>query len=305
MKSTLATIPPPSPDDKPAEDNVPTADRDNLQSYFKDVERYKVLGEEETIRLVKLFQKTGDRQAAHLLINSNLRLVVKITMDFRRHWMPGFLDLVQEGNLGLARSISKFDPERGIKFSYYAAFWIRAYIRKHTMDTKRLVKIGTTQVQRKLFYSLPKETRRLETLGIKADPETLAKSLDASEKDIIEMAQRLNGSEVSIDAPLMHDTEKTRNEMLTDDGPSLEDIVSSRETRKLVRDIINKLRGSFNDREKAVLADRLLSNDAKTLQTIAEKFSISRERVRQIEINLLGKLKSAFRREMPDYEPVF
>ena len=305
MKSTLATIPPPSPDDKPAEDNVPTADRDNLQSYFKDVERYKVLGEEETIRLVKLFQKTGDRQAAHLLINSNLRLVVKITMDFRRHWMPGFLDLVQEGNLGLARSISKFDPERGIKFSYYAAFWIRAYIRKHTMDTKRLVKIGTTQVQRKLFYSLPKETRRLETLGIKADPGTLAKSLDASEKDIIEMAQRLNGSEVSIDAPLMHDTEKTRNEMLTDDGPSLEDIVSSRETRKLVRDIINKLRGSFNDREKAVLADRLLSNDAKTLQTIAEKFSISRERVRQIEINLLGKLKSAFRREMPDYEPVF
>ena len=119
------------------------------------------------------------------------------------------------------------------------------------------------------------------------------------------MAQRLNGSEVSIDAPLMPNKDRTRNETLADDGPSLEDIVSSRETRKLVRDIINRLRSSFNEREKAVLADRLLSNDSKTLQTIAERFSISRERVRQIELNLLGKLKNAFRQEMPDYEPVF
>ena len=305
MKPTRSTYTPPNPTNVQVSDDLHPAERDNLQSYFKDVEKYKILNSEETIRLVKLFQKEEDRQAAHLLINSNLRLVVKIAMDFRKHWMPGFLDLVQEGNLGLAKSISKFDPERGIKFSYYAAFWIRAYIRKYTMDNKRLVKIGTTQAQRKLFYSLPRETKRLETLGTKVDSNILATNLDASEKDIIEMAQRLNGSEVSIDAPMMPNNDRTRNETLADDGPSLEDIVSSRETRKLVRDIINKLRGSFNEREKAVLADRLLSNDSKTLQTIAERFSISRERVRQIEINLLGKLRNAFRQEMPDYEPVF
>ncbi len=304
MKSTQSIYTSPTPVDQPGQEYGFSSTRDNLDSYLNDVQKYKILGNDETIRLVKLFQDNEDRQAAHLLINSNLRLVVKIALDFRKHWMPGFLDLVQEGNLGLAKALGKFDPDRGIKFSYYASFWIRAYIRKYTMDNKRLVKIGTTQAQRRLFYSLPKETRRLESLGIKADPETLAASLEASEKDVIEMAQRLNGSEVPIDAPIMPGTERARTDILTDDGPSLEDIVSSRETRKLVRDVINRLRDSFNEREKVVLTERLLSNDSKTLQTIAERFSISRERVRQIELRLLGKLKTAFRQEMPDYEPV-
>lgn len=304
MESPQSTYHPSPPAAPPSRNDVPPAARDNLQSYLKDVEKYEVLPQEEVLRLVKRFQEKKDRRAAHLLINSNLRLVVKIAMDYKKHWMPGFLDLVQEGNIGLAKSIRKFDPDRGIKFSYYAAFWIRAYIRKHTMDTKRLVKIGTTQTQRKLFYSLPKETRKLEALGINADPETLAAHLNTSEKDVIEMAQRLNGSELSIDAPLWPDTARSRSEMLPDNGPSLEEIISSRETRKLVQKIIARHRDTFNEREKVVLADRLLSTDSKTLQTIAERFSISRERVRQIEIGLLEKLKTAFRREMPDYEPV-
>ncbi|HKI50274.1 MAG TPA: RNA polymerase factor sigma-32 [Desulfobacteria bacterium] len=281
-----------------------SANEDGLRTYLREVGHYPLLSEQETNSLAKLFQKNNDPATRHRLITANLRLVVKIALDFKKYWMPDFLDLVQEGNVGLAKAVKKFEPERGIKFSYYASFWIRSHIMKHLMDNKRLVKIGTTQNQRKLFFNLKKESRRLEAQGIKAEPENLAASLQVREKDVVEMKQRLNGSEISIDAPLGHDSETTRKELLQQTGPSAEEIVSYREIKSLVRDILDRHQDSFSQREKAILNQRLLNPDAQTLQDIAEQFQVSKERIRQIEIGLLAKLRTTFKEEIPDYRQI-
>jgi RNA polymerase sigma-32 factor len=277
---------------------------DVLQSYLQDINKYDLLSEEETLELSRRYRDKKDQAAADKLVTANLRLVVKIAQDYRKFWMEGFLDLVQEGNIGLARAVEKYDPERGIKFSYYAAFWIRARIMKYLMANKRLVKIGTTQAQRKLFYGLEKETRRLESKGIEPDAETIAKSLRVRKDEVVEMIQRLYGAELSMDAPLGPEKERTCYDLLEDEGPSLEDTIAGRQTGEVVREIIDRHRDSFNDRERAVLAQRLLTDDSATLKNIADQFHISRERVRQIEMGLINKLRTTFKEEFPDYSPV-
>ncbi|MDF1578915.1 MAG: RNA polymerase factor sigma-32 [Desulfobulbales bacterium] len=276
---------------------------DVLQSYLRDINKYDLLGAEETLELARRLRDDEDSAAARKLVTANLRLVVKIAQDYRKFWMEGFLDLVQEGNIGLARAVEKFDPDRGIKFSYYAAFWIRARIMKYLMANKRLVKIGTTQAQRKLFYGLDKETRRLEAKGIEPDAETIAKSLQVRKDEVVEMVQRLYGAELSMDAPFGPEQERNSYDLLEDEGPSLEDTVGALETGEVVREILDRHRDSFNEREQAVLSQRLLTDDSATLKNIADQFDISRERVRQIELGLLNKLRTTFKEEFPDYRP--
>ncbi len=275
-----------------------------LHGYLREIGRYPLLSEQETNRLAQRFQKLHDPATCHQLITANLRLVVKIALDFKKYWMQDFLDLVQEGNIGLAKAVKKFEPERGIKFSYYASFWIRAHIMKHLMDNKRLIKIGTTQNQRKLFFNLKKESRRLEALGREASPKELAANLQVREREVIEMQQRLNGSEISIDAPLSSDSEITRKELLQQSGPSAEEIVSEREIKAVVQDILARHQNSFTPREQAILQQRLLSPEGATLQLIAEQFHVSKERIRQIEIGLLAKLRTTFEEELPDYQKI-
>lgn len=277
---------------------------DVLQSYLQDINKYDLLNEEETNELARRYQEDKDPEAARMLVTANLRLVVKIVQDYRKFWMEGFLDLVQEGNIGLARAVEKYDPERGIKFSYYAAFWIRARIMKYLMANKRLVKIGTTQAQRKLFYGLEKEIRRMEAKGIEPEAEIIAESMDVREDEVVEMIQRLTDSELSMDAPFGPEKERNCYDLLEDEGPTLEETVAGRETGEVVRDILDRHHDSFNERERAVLSQRLLTDDSVTLKTIAEQFQISRERVRQIELGLLNKLRTTFKEEFPDYSAV-
>jgi len=303
MKTSVLTRPA-STSAHPTNDGVQTAREDGLQTYLREVGRYPLLSEQETNSLARLFQENNDPATRHRLITANLRLMVKIALDFKKYWMPDFLDLVQEGNVGLAKAVKKFEPERGIKFSYYASFWIRAHIMKHLMDNKRLVKIGTTQNQRKLFFNLKKESRRLEARGLIAEPAKVAANLQVRERDVIEMKQRLNGSEISIDAPLGPDSEVTRKELLQQTGPSAEEIVSYREIKSLVREILDRHQDSFSQREKAILNQRLLNPEAQTLQDIAEQFQVSKERIRQIEIGLLAKLRTTFKQELPDYRQI-
>ena len=177
-----------------------------LFRYMQDVNSYKLLNAEKTEELVHKFQKKGDLQAGNDLITANLRLVVKIAGDFQKYWTNNFLDLVQEGNIGLIKALNKFEPDRGIKFSYYATFWIRAYILKFIMDNWRLVKLGTTQVQRKLFYKLNKEKKLLESQGIHPESGLLAKRLGVQEKYIVEMEQRFNGPDSSLESPFIDDS---------------------------------------------------------------------------------------------------
>jgi RNA polymerase sigma-32 factor len=284
------------------DENLPAVSNPALHRYLQEISQYELLSREETEKLAARFQETGDPEAAYRLVSSNLRLVVKVAMDFQKYWMQNFMDLIQEGNVGLVQATKKFDPYRGVKFSYYAAYWIRAYILKFIMDNWRLVKIGTTQAQRKLFFSLNKEKKLLEAQGFKPDVKLLAERLNVKESEVIEMGQRMDNWDVSLEAPVRSDSEDEQKSFLPHEGPGIEDIVAGQEMRKRLFEVLAGLDDSLNDKEKAILSNRLLSDEPQTLQTIADQFGISRERVRQIESNLLKKLKKHFEKEMPDIQ---
>jgi RNA polymerase sigma-32 factor len=271
-----------------------------LFRYMQEVNSYELLNAEETEDLVLKYQQNDDLQAGNDLITANLRLVVKIAGDFQKYWTNSFLDLVQEGNIGLIKAINKFDPSRGIKFSYYATFWIRAYILKYIMDNWRLVKLGTTQAQRKLFYKLNKEKKLLEAQGIKPESGLLASRLDVREKDIVEMEQRFNGPDVSLESQISHDSTMEHKDLLAGTGPSVEDIAAKREVIEKIKDLLDKQKDTLCEREKVILEDRLLQDDSRSLKNIAEQFDISRERIRQIEARLLKKIGKTLQQEMPD-----
>jgi RNA polymerase sigma-32 factor len=284
----------------PEDEHLPVAGHTGLQRYLQEISQYKLLTREETEALAIRYQENQDPDAAYRLVTANLRLVVKVAMDFQKYWMQNFLDLVQEGNVGLVQAVKKFDPYRGVKFSYYAAYWIRAYILKSIMDNWRLVKIGTTQAQRKLFFSLNKERKLLEAQGFKPEPKLLAERLNVKESEIIEMSQRLSSQEMSLEAPVREDSNEEQKEFLTYQGQSVEEMVADNEVKAKVNEVVEKLKGSLNDKELAILNQRLLNDEPLTLQTIADQFQVSRERVRQIEANLLTKMRAFFEQEVPD-----
>jgi RNA polymerase sigma-32 factor len=246
------------------------------------------------------FREQGDQDAAYRLVSSNLRLVVKVAMDFQKYWMQNFMDLIQEGNVGLVQATKKFDPYRGVKFSYYAAYWIRAYVLKFIMDNWRLVKIGTTQAQRKLFFSLNKERKLLEGQGFNPEPKLLAERLNVKEREVVEMGQRMDNWDVSLESPVRSDSEDEQKNFLPSDGPGIESMVAGKEIKVKLGELIAILKDKLNDKEKMILEKRLLTDEPLTLQNIADRFEISRERVRQIEVNLLKKMKKYLEAEMPD-----
>jgi RNA polymerase sigma-32 factor len=219
--------------------------------------------------------------------------------------MQNFMDLIQEGNVGLVQATKKFDPYRGVKFSYYAAYWIRAYVLKFIMDNWRLVKIGTTQAQRKLFFSLNKEKKLLESQGFDVEPKLLADRLNVKEREVIEMSQRMDNWDVSLESPVRSDSDDEQKNFIPSSGPGVESIISGREIRTKLAQLLEVLKDKLNDKEKMILEERLLTDEPLTLQTIADKFQISRERVRQIEVNLLKKMKKYIEVEMPDITDFF
>ena len=285
-----------------SDENLPALSNPALHRSLQEISQYALLSREETEALAVRFQETGEPDAAYRLVSSNLRLVVKVAMDFQKYWMQNFMDLIQEGNVGLVQATKKFDPYRGVKFSYYAAYWIRAYILKFIMDNWRLVKIGTTQAQRKLFFSLNKEKKLLESQGFKPEVKLLAERLNVKESEVIEMSQRMDNWDVSLEAPVRSDSEDEQKNFLPHDGPGIEEMVASQEMRERLAVILADLSTRLNEKEQVILSTRLLSDEPKTLQTIADEFHISRERVRQIEANLLKKLRKQFEKEIPDIQ---
>jgi RNA polymerase sigma-32 factor len=189
---------------------------DPLQLYLLEIKHYNLLTREEEVELATRVREKNDKKAAYRLVTSNLRLVVKIAMDFHRYWTKSLLDLIQEGNVGLLQAVRKFDPYRGIKFSYYASFWIKAYMLKFIMENWKLVKIGTTQTQRKLFFNLAKERDKLLARGFEPEPRLLAERLDVKEEEVREMSQRLGGGEVSLNAPMSDDGKEVFGSFLRD-----------------------------------------------------------------------------------------
>ena len=275
---------------------------DPLQRYLSEISKYKLLTREEERELGIRVQEYQDNEAAYILITSNLRLVVKIALEFQRVWMQNLLDLIQEGNIGLMQAVRKFDPYKNVKFSYYSSFWIKAYILKFIMDNWRLVKIGTTQGQRKLFFQLKKEKQKLIDQGFDPKPKLLSEKLGVSEQEIINMDQRLDGWDVSLDAPLKEDSDTERIDFVQTDSESAEDHVARKEIESILNTKIDEFKKNMTGRELEIFDNRIFSDSPMTLQEIGEKYGISRERVRQIEKNIVKKMKEYFKEEIPDFE---
>jgi RNA polymerase sigma-32 factor len=277
------------------------ATRDPLHLYLREIGKFSLLAPEEEFELARRVRDDGDSDAAFRLVSSHLRLVVKIAMDFQRRWMQNVLDLIQEGNVGLMRAVQKFDPDKGIKFSYYAAFWIKAYILKFIMDNWRLVKVGTTQAQRKLFYNLNKERQRLISQGFDPDTATLSKNLGVSEEVVIEMDQRLARQDMSLDLPLSEDGGATRMDFLPALTPGVEDTLAQDEIAEVLRRHLRAIVPLLSDKERDILELRLLSDSPVALREIGERYGITRERVRQIEARLLQKIKKQLSDHIDDF----
>ncbi len=279
------------------------ATRDTLHHYLREIARFPLLAPEEEFELAKRVRDENDQEAAFRLVSSHLRLVVKIAMDFQRRWMQNVQDLIQEGNVGLMKAVRKFDPDKGIKFSYYAAFWIKAYILKFIMDNWRMVKIGTTQTQRKLFYNLNKERQRLSSLGFDPTTSALSESLGVAEAEIEQMDQRLSRQDMSLDISIGEDSENTRLDFLPALGPGIEEILGNNQISTLLLENLKTIAPTLSDKETAILNERLLSDSPVTLREIGDRYGVTRERVRQIEARLLEKLKEHLEAKVKDFSP--
>jgi RNA polymerase sigma-32 factor len=274
-------------------DAASVATQDPLQAYMRDVQRYSLLTPEETHELATRYTTTGDVEAAKKLVTSNLRLVVKIAFDYRRAYR-NILDLVQEGNIGLMQAVKKYDPNRGVKLSSYAAWWIRAYILRFILNNWRLVKLGTTQAQRKLFFNLKKEKAKLAALGIDPTPELIAEKLDVTTEEVVSMDRRLSGAEVSLDAPMSQGSDgrpTSRVEMMASEQGPIDEALAQGELNEILTEKIHEFGKTLTGKEAIIFKERLVAEEPKTLQELGDVFGVSRERVRQLEKRLQDKIR--------------
>lgn len=280
-------------------DEKSLAPYDSLQRYLSEIRRYPLLSREEEHRLAVQYKEQGDLDAAYKLVTGNLRLVVMIAREYQRAFR-NLLDLVQEGNVGLMEAVKNFDPYRGVRFPSYAVWWIRAYIIRFLMNNWRMVKVGTTQAQRKLFFNLQKEKDRLEAQGFSPSAKLIAQRLDVKESEVVEMQQRLGSRDASVDAPLgSEDDSNTLLDSLTTGGTA-EDQMAEAEYRAKVGDRIREFGETLSGKDKVIFDSRLLAEEPLTLQEIGDKYAISRERVRQIESRLKKRLKAYLLEHMQD-----
>jgi len=297
---------PPAPARRPSRStDRGIARADPMSAYMAEVQRHPLLPREEEQRLARLYRSSGDLDAAARLVSANLRLVVKLAHEYHRNPLS-LLDLVQEGNIGLMQAVKKFDPDRGVKLSTYAAWWIRAYILRYIMDNWKLVKLGTTEAQRKLFFKLRQEQERLLKQGYEATPKLLAERLNVTEQDVVEMDQRLGPDEVSIDAPVGEDGDTTRGDrILPASGfPAADERLANEELKRLFRDKLDAFGKTLEGKEKYIFEKRLTADEPMTLQDIGTHFGFSRERARQIEAALVNRMREFVRSEMPDFDLV-
>lgn len=262
-----------------------------LDAYLSEIRRFTPLTKEAEHAAAVEYHKTKDPEAAYTLVSGSLWLVVKIARDYERV-AKHVLDLIQEGNIGLMEAVRNFDPYRGVRFPSYAVWWIRAYIIRYIISNWRMVKIGTTQAQRKLFFNLKKESERLEREGIYPSTKLLAERLNVKEGEVIEMSQRLGGADMSIDAPLQdEDGESSLLSVLPSAADSVEDQISKRQLNSKLAGAILRFRLTLKPKEVEIFNGRILNEEKLTLQELSDRLLISKERVRQIENRLRDKLK--------------
>jgi RNA polymerase sigma-32 factor len=248
---------------------------DALTKYLAELGQHPPISREEEHELAVRWVEESDLDAARQLVLSNLRLVVKIAMEYRRAW-TNVLDLIQEGNVGLMQAVRRYDPYQGVKLSSYAVYWIRAYILKYILDNFRVVRLGTTRAQRKLFFRLNREKRELERQGFEASPPLLAERLEVSEADVVDMEQRLAKSDLSVDA--------------------------DEELRRVFMGKVKEFASGLGERERRIVDERILAEEPRTLQELGDEFGVSRERVRQLEARVVSQLRTFLSENLVDFE---
>jgi len=290
----------PSPDETP--DTRSLIPGTALDRYLAEIRRYPFLSKEEEQDLFHEYQVRGSREAAVKLILANLRVSVAIAGEYR-HTGADQMDLIQEGNVGLMQAIKKFDVTRNVRFYAYAAWWVRAYILRYLLNSHRLVKIGTTQEQRKLFYNLKKEKAKLEREGFAPDTKLLADRLQVRERDVLEMDQRLGAWELSLDQAINSEYgEGTFLDLLPSQAPGADETLANDQLRVLFRRKLGEFSGTLNDREQDILRNRMLSDTPMTLEELGQKYSITKERARQLEARIIKKLQGFMKSEIQDFD---
>ncbi len=264
---------------------------DSVDLYMAEINRFPILKAEEEFKLAVRFVKENDMKAAEKLVTSNLRFVVKIAHEYKNYRVK-LIDLIQEGNIGLMHAVKKFDPYKGYRLISYAVWWIRAYMQNFVIKSWSLVKIGTTQAQRKLFFKLNQAKKKLETISQKS-PEfkEIAEMLNVTEKEIEEMDLRLTNRDVSLNAAMDDEGESTYIDHLVYKGTSQEDALIKKDEMALVKKNIAGALAKLSEREGYIIRRRVMADDPETLQEIGDRFNITRERARQIEMEALKKLR--------------
>jgi RNA polymerase sigma-32 factor len=275
---------------------------DALTRYMAELRRHPPISREEEQALAVRWVEEGDREAARRLVLANLRLVVKIALEYRRAWTNA-LDLIQEGNVGLLEAVKRFDPYQGVKLSSYAAYWIRAYVLKYILDNFRVVRLGTTRAQRKLFFRLSKERRELERQGFEVGPKLLAERLEVSEADVEDMQQRLSEGDLSLDAPVGDGGGAASfGDFLAGGAQNAEQRVADDELRRVFLDKVKEFAAGLGARDRQIVEQRILAEEPRTLQELGDELGVTRERVRQLEARVVQQLREFLKQNLVDFE---
>jgi RNA polymerase sigma-32 factor len=269
----------------------------SLERYLAEINRYPLLTPEEEQSLARTYRQKGDTRAAHRLVTANLRFVVKVAYEYRSYGFK-MSDIIQEGNIGLMKAVEKFDPDKGIRLVSYAVWWIRAYIQNYILKSYSLVKIGTTQAQRKLFFSLGRTKRELDKTsaehGFDSDGENsskIAKKLKVKPGEVDEMTQRMGGRDLSLDAPMGEGGASAHLDFLAGDAPPQDDELAAAQEQTILRRRIGEALAALNTRERYIVEQRVMSDQPMTLNELGDHFGCSRERARQLETRAKAKLK--------------
>lgn len=279
---------------KPAKSSSALTTADPMSIYLASIQKYPILSREEEQKVATHYFETKDPASAQALVTANLRFVIKIAAEYSKFGAK-LIDLVQEGNVGLMHAIREFNPYKGVRLITYAVWWIRGYIQEYLMRQYSMVRIGTTQNQRKLFYQLKREKESLDALGVSKDFKQLAEKLGIPEHEIQEMQNRLSGRDISLDRPLDDNTKTTLGDLQTNkESLMLDEDLALREQLHILKEKIDEIRPELSERELIILDERLLADDPLTLQEIGEKYKITREAVRQMEVRVIAKIKKKF-----------
>lgn len=275
---------------------------DPLQAYIGRVKEYRSLTREEELELARRYHETGDKELAFQLVTANLMLVVKIAFEFRAQFQH-MLDLIQEGNYGLLRAVKKFDPFKGARLSTYATYWIKAYMLKYLLDNWRLVRVGTTNVRRKLLYNLKDIEQKLSVEGVEPDTKLLAAHFGATEKDVIDVQKSIGAADTSIHQPVSEGSSRQVGDTLASPGEDYAESAAEEQLKERFDAAIEKFKRDLKPSDLTLLEERILADDPLTLQEIGDRHGVTREAVRQAEGRLTKRLTEFMKKELGDVAP--